>query len=998
MDDVTPTTPEARRLEARHDCRRIGAPRMRQVTLGGTGGWSAAVLGDAQESHLRLEVLGSLRVWRGDQPVNLGSVQQRVVLGVLALNANRPVSREKLIDAIWGTDAPAYAVNLVQKHMSGLRRALEPVRASRAPSRLLSWTDGGYLLSLPTDGLDLYLFDRGVSRARNARDTDDLGSAARSLHEALRLWRGPALDGLSSPFLNAERDRLTERRINALEERIDIDLAIGDEQDLVEELRSLVTRYPLRERLRGLLMRALYQAGRQGEALAAFREAREHLRAELGIEPTPELQALHKRVLSGDTTLQRTGSRMPEPEGAPAPAHPRPAQLPHSLPDFTGRESELDRLDGLTKSEETVMIAAITGTAGVGKTSLALHWAHESAQRFPDGQLYVNLRGFDPGGYPVPPGEVLRGFLDALGMPAQETPVTVEEQAARYRSILAGRRVLVVLDNARDTEQVSPLLPGTPGCVVVVTSRSRLSGLMVAGAVPVAMSLPSMEEATLLLSRRVGAERVAMEPEAAADIVAACARLPLALAIVAARITPYPHYRLSALAAELRQASGGLDALIGDNESRDARAVLSWSYHHLSEPAARLFRLLGLHPGPEITPPAAASLTGLPMRQARRMLTVLAGAHLLEEHTPGRFSFHDLLRAYAAEQAEEEESEPERHAAMARLLDHYLHTAHAADRLLYPYRDPIDVEEPDPAATVVDFTEPDAALSWFVTERPVLLSAIAWATGAGFPAHASRLTWTVTAFLNYQGKFHDWAAGLNAALLACRTLGDQPGEALAHQLLNVACRQQGLIVEAEAHANRALELFDRLGEAARQARLLLDLARLRERQGNDRQALDRASGALTLFRTVDDKAGEADALSWVGWYHSQLGMHAEALRYCHQALRLHQDLSGHPGEADTWNALGSAHYHLGHYDDAVTSHEQALVRWRELGDRYEMATTLVRLGDTLHAAGHADSARGQWHQAQLIFDDLGHPDGEQSRARLETRGADGAARERNVDV
>ncbi|WIM94995.1 BTAD domain-containing putative transcriptional regulator [Actinoplanes oblitus] len=955
--------------------------------------------------RVRLQVLGPLLGWRDDEQVSLGPLRQQVVLAVLALSANRPTGRAELIEAVWGESTPAYAVNLVQKYVSGLRRVLEPVRPGHHPSQVLSWTDAGYLLSLPHGALDLEEFDRGVARARAAVAEGDLKAASRSLHAALELWRGPALNGLSSPLLDAERNRLAERRISALEERIEIDLALGDRRDLAEEAGRLVAEHPLRERLRALLMRALYQQGRQGEALAAFRAARDHLRSELGVEPAAELQALHKRILNGDPDLLAPG---PWPPPAPAPVSPRPdqlplrpaqpaprpAQLPHGLPEFVGRRAELDRLDALAASGQSVMIAAITGTAGVGKTSLAVQWAHRISDRFPDGQLYVNLHGFEPSGSLARPGEVLRGFLDALGVGAQQIAGTVDELAARYRSLLAGRRLLLVLDNARNTEQVHPLLPGTPGCMVVVTSRSRLAGLVAAGAVPVTVDLPTAEEAAELLSRRIGPERVATEPQAAAAVVAACARLPLALALVASRAAPHPQYRLSALAAELRPARADvLDAFIGETESTDARAVLSWSYHQLSDPAARLFRLLGLHPGPDITAPAAASLAGVPARQARRMLAELSGAHMLEEHTPGRFAFHDLLRAYAAEQVEEEESATERQAATERLLDHYLHSAHAADRTLYPYRTPIIVGPPGPAATVLAFASPDEALAWFTAEQPVLLNAIAHATGAGFTAYTSLLTWTVTAFLNYQGQFHSWARCLRAALLASRQLGDRAGVAQAHQLLNIACRHLGLIAEADTHAGRALQLYDQLGDGSRQGRLLLDIARGLEHRGEYEQALRRATRALCQFHDAGDRMGKADALSWVGWYYSRLGDHDAAMRHCHDALRLHRE-GNWPGQADTWAILGNAHHHLGHYDEALNSYAQALARWGELGDRYEVAITLQRLGDTQEAAGRLDRARSRWQQARTILEELGHPDAALLQARLDAHGAVGAANER----
>jgi DNA-binding SARP family transcriptional activator/tetratricopeptide (TPR) repeat protein len=939
-------------------------------------------------SSVRLEILGPLQAWHGDLAVNLGPVQQRVVLGVLCLHANRSIGREQLIDAVWGETAPAYAVNLLQKSISGLRRALEPVRSARAKSSLLSWTDAGYLLSLPAGGLDLEVFDRELARGRAARAAGDLATASAALHAGLRLWRGPVLDGLSSPLLTVERERLDERRISALEDRIEVDLALGVEDDLVTELRTLVAQHPLRERLRGLLMRALYRAGRPAEALTAYREAHQYLLAELGVEPTAELQRLHLRILRNDPELTSgpaaarpvTASTVAASTVAPPPT---PAQVPHGLHDFTGREAELDRLNALVDNDHAVVIATVTGTAGVGKTALAVQFAHRVSHRFPDGQLYVNLRGFGPRGSAVDPSEALRGFLEALAVPAQHIPARLEELAALYRSRLAGRRMLVVLDNASDTQQVQPLLPGSAGCLVVVTSRRRLPGLVAAGAVPVPVDLLTADESRDLLRRRIGEDRVAATPAAVNDLVAACARLPLALAIVAARAAVYPEHSLTALAGELRQARGGLDAFVGEDPASDARAVLSWSYHLLSPEAARLFRLLGVHPGPNLAAPAAASLAGLPQSAVRRLLAELAGAQMLEERTPGRFAFHDLLRAYANEQFLEVETATERHAAIGRVLEHYLYTAHAADRRLYPYRVRVELGTPDPATTVLDFADQGGALTWFMTEHPVLLAAIDLAAEHGFAVHASKLTWAITAFLNYQGKWHDWAVCLRVALDACHRLGDRPGEALAHRLLNLAYLQQGLLDEGDAHAKLAEDLFGELGDASGQGRLHLDYSRVLERRNEYPEALERSRLALELYRSAGDRAGEADALNWVGWFLSRLGRHEEALTYCQQSLDLHRILGDWPTQADTWDALGYVHHHLGHYDDAIASYEQALALWRDLGDRYEVATTLVRLGDSLHAAGDLDSARRIWQQAGIILDELGHPQAAQVRNRLD---------------
>ena len=940
---------------------------------------------------MRLEVLGRLQAWRDDTLLSLGPVQQRVVLAVLAVHANRPVGREQLIDAVWGAAAPAYAVNLLQKHVSGLRRVLEPVRSARAPSQLLTWTDSGYLLSLPPGSVDLEVFDQEVAAARAARAVGDLPAAARALHAALRLWRGPAFDGLFSPFLDAERDRLAERRIGVLEERIEVDLAVGHDHELVAELRQLVAQHPLRERLRELLMLALYRSGRQAEALAAFREAQKYLAEELGVEPTAQLQQLHMRILATDPTLAgptaqpAAVSAAPEPEPRP----PTPAQLPRGMPDFTGREAELARLHSLVAGNDgdfdrAVVITAIAGTAGVGKTSLAVHWAHQISHLFPDGQLYVNLRGFDPQGAAMEPGEAIRGFLDAFGVPSHRASASLEAQAALYRSLLAGRRVLVVLDNARDAEQVIPLLPGAPGCLVVVTSRSRLFGLVATGAFPVAVDLLSADEARELLARRLGSDRVAAEPEAVDDIIAACAGLPLALSIVAARAAVHPRFPLAALAEELRTARGGLDAFVGESAATDARTVLSWSYQTLSAEAARLFRLLGLHPGPSVTTLAAASLAGVPPPRVRPLLGELVGAHLLDERTPGRFTFHDLLRAYAREQAEAVDSDASRRAAIGRMLDHYLHATNVADRLLYPYRDQLALPPPGPGVTVPELTGLDQALAWFTVEQPVLLAATDLALGTGFETHAAQLAWVLTAFLNSKGHWRDWAASQRAALEAARRLADPAGQATAHRVLGVAYMQLGRYDDAYVHNRQALDLFATLDDNAKQARAHLSLGWVLAHQGRAAEALVHAEQALELSRKMGDRLGEADALSFAGRYHARLGHHQQALDYCERSLELNRAFQDQSHLVNSWYSLGYAHHQTGHHTEAISCYERALALWRELGDRDGHSRTLVDLGDAHDDMGNLDAAQAAWQQALDTLEALGHPDAERVRAKLRT--------------
>jgi DNA-binding SARP family transcriptional activator/tetratricopeptide (TPR) repeat protein len=940
---------------------------------------------------LRFGVLGPLRVWRCETVVDLGPVQQRVVLAVLALQAGRPVGRQQIINAVWGETPPRNAANLVQRHVSGLRRVLEPDRPGRSPSSLLAWTEAGYLLSLPTGALDLDEFEREVARARAERAAGRLREAAAALHSALGLWRGQVCDGLSSPFLDAQADRLAESRVNVLEEHIELDLATGNHADLIAELRDLVAEHPVRERLRGLLMLALYQADRQADALTAFRDARRHLQDELGVEPSAPLQKLHQQILAADPAL-----------AAAAPAEvtgnasatislrrPVPAQLPHRIADFTGRDAELDRLDALVgqgsdDTKHAVVITVITGTAGVGKSALAVFWAHKVRDQFPDGQLYVNLRGFGPAESAMEPAEAIHGFLDAFAVSSDRIPLDLDERAALYRSTLAGLRVLVVLDNARDVDQVRPLLPGSAGCVVLVTSRNQLMSLVAAdGADPIALDLLPAVEAWRLLSRRLGPDRVAAEPASVDEIIKACAGLPLALAVAAARAAANPRLPLSAQADALRKTHNRLDALDGGDQYTDVRAVFSWSYQALGAPAARLFRLLSLHAGPDIATSSAGSLAGVPPAQARRELADLVRAHLLAEWAPGRFVLHDLLRAYASELSATIDTAAERRLAVCRVLDYYLHTAYSAELLLRPRRD-----DPITLAPLQQLVLPQAlddyrsALAWFATERQVLLAALRQAVSYGFDVHAWQLAWTVTSYFDRHGHWYDAAASHRAALEAAQRLGDLHAEAIIHCCLACAyCRLDGHGA-ANKHLQRALELYETLGDYAGKAHAHRTLTWVLDQQGRYREGLEHAEQAVELFRIAGRLTGQARSLNAVGWFHLQLGDPEQGLRECQHALDMQGEIGDRFGQADTLDSIALAYTFLGRYDEAIADYKQALQMYQEFGDRYYEAGTLDSLGDTYLAADDLESAAKAWRDAVAILDELDLPEAAELRTKL----------------
>jgi tetratricopeptide (TPR) repeat protein len=580
------------------------------------------------------------------------------------------------------------------------------------------------------------------------------------------------------------------------------------------------------------------------------------------------------------------------------------------------------------------------------------------------------------------PADTVRGFLDALGVPAEKIPIELDARAALYRTQLADKRMLVLLDNARDTGQVEPLLPGAPGCLVLVTSRNRLTSLTsAAGAHPLPLDLLTLDEARDLLARRLGPRRVAVEPDSVEAIIAACTRLPLALAIVAARAASHPRFPLAALAAELREARTRLDALTGDDPATDMRAVFSWSYQQLTDDAARLFRLLGLHPGPDISTPAAASLAGVDPATVRPLLAELTRAHLVNEQQPGRYSFHDLLRAYAADLARTTDGDDQQ-AAVQRMLDHYLHTAVTADQLLNPTRNLITLTPPRAGVTPEHHLDYEQAMTWFSVEHRVLLAAVNLAAGAGVDGHTWQLAWALADFLDRCGHWQDLAATQRAGLAAARRLADLTAQARVHIPLALAYTRLGRDDDAQTELQQALDLYNEVGDQVGQGYAHLNISRMLERRGRLATVLDHDLRALDLFRAAGQGPGEAHALNMVGWHLALLGDHERAVPYCEEALALLQALGDRAGQAYTLDSLGYVHHHLGHHTQAIVCYQHALDLLRDLGERYQEADTLTHLGDTHVTTGSASAARDAYHQALTILEDLDHPDADQVRTKL----------------
>ncbi|MGH3250480.1 MAG: BTAD domain-containing putative transcriptional regulator, partial [Trebonia sp.] len=919
-------------------------------------------------------------------PVSSG--RQRTVLAMLLLRANRVVAVNDLAEALWGSALPPSARVTVQNYVKRLRDVLGDVGCrivTQAP---------GYLIRVAADELDASLFEVNLDSARAAAAAGSWEAAAAKARAALLVWRGDPLADVPSEYLALrEIPRLADLRLQAAEIGIEAALRLGRPAAVIGELRRLVASDPLRERLSALLMAALYEDGRQAEALAVYQQTRTALVAELGVEPGHELRDLQQRILAGGQALAPL-AMLAAPGTADVPVPHAPRQLPAAVGCFTGRAAELAALTGLVDRRSgaaaaTVVISAIGGMAGVGKTALAVQWAHAAAGRFPDGQLYVNLRGFDPSGTPVTAPEAIRGFLDALGVAPESIPASPEAQAGRYRSLLAGRRMLIVLDNARDEQQVRLLLPASAGILVLVTSRSQLTGLAAAdGARLLSLDVLPHGEATELLAARIGPARAAAEPRAVSEIASLSACLPLAVAIAAARAVTRPSLALAALADELRDASGRLDALDAGDPVASVRAVFSWSVRQLSREAARMFWLLGIHPGPDIGAPAAASLAGCGPAQARRDLGELARAHLITERVGGRYGLHDLLRAYAAEQGHEADTDLERDAAIGRVLDHYLQTAACSALLLNPSHEPVVLATPSPDAAPEQPADHQQALAWFEEEHQVLLAAVTLAAQSGFRVHAWQLSWALVPFLQTRGHWQEWAATQRIALSAATRRADVAGQAVCSRLLAAAYSDLGDYGESARLFTASLTMYQQLGNRLGEAKVQHNLAVLAEGQGRYADVLGHTEKALRLYQALGDKASEAAALNNVGWTHGLLGDYEQARAYCRQAMALCTEVGHHLLEGYVWDSLGYAEHHLGNLGEAAACYQRALSLHRETGDRFTEAESLTHLGEACQAAGELAQARTAWREALAIFDDLRNHDAA-AKIRLTLANTDG---------
>jgi DNA-binding SARP family transcriptional activator/tetratricopeptide (TPR) repeat protein len=931
-------------------------------------------------------ILGPVEVESDDGGVHtLTRRQERGVLAVLLLNPGRAVPVDRFIGLLWDDHPPGNPRQALHSHISRIRRLLDQAGAADHDITLTSHRHG-YQLTLDPELVDAHRFRRLVNAATQ---TVDLSERDRLLSEALALWRGPALNHpTSDPLRQRLCADLDELHLQAHELAIATGIDLGRHQQLLPDLARLAAEHPTRQRLTELHMHALHRAGRTADALDIYQATRLRLADTLGIDPDPALRHLHTAILRD----QPTPVAGPPTHTAPQAARVVPAQLPADPAGFTGRGHHLRRLDALLPDPTTgaadtaVVITAIDGTAGIGKTTLAVHWAHHIRDRFPDGQLYVNLRGFDTGGQATDPATAVRGFLDALGIPPQRIPTDPDAQTALYRSLLTDKRMLIVLDNARNSTQIRPLLPGAPGCLVIITSRNQLTSLIAETAAhPVTLGLLTPDEARDLLAHRLGTHRINTEPAAVEEIITRCARLPLALTLVAAHAALHPHTDLHVLAEQLRDTQQRWQTLTGDDT--DIRSVFSWSYQSLTPDAARLFRLLGLHPGPDVAEPAAASLTALSTDEARPLLAELTQANLIAQHRPGRYTLHDLLRAYATQLAHTTDAESDRRDAIHRMLDHYLHTGWTASALLNPQRTEFIPEPPYEGSRPEPLADYNGAMAWYTAEHRVLLASLEHATRTGFDGHVWELAWVLAGFLERRGHWEDWTHSQHMALAAAKRSNDRLRQAHAHRSLGRAYSRLGRSDDAYIQYSQASQLYRDVDDLRGQARTHTNLALLLEQSQRYLEALQHACQALDLEQELHDGVGYANALNTVGWCHALVGEYEQTVAYCRQAIARHQDINDRDGEAATWDTLGYAHHHLGDHRQAVACYRRAIDLFRELGDHYDEAVSLMHLGDVNDAMGDSGTAEVNWRQAVQILDELGHPTADQVRAKLNRGGA-----------
>jgi DNA-binding SARP family transcriptional activator/tetratricopeptide (TPR) repeat protein len=966
-------------------------------------------------AKLEVQLFGEVRASRGDKAVQLGPPQQRAVFALLALSHGRLVSRDALVSALWGEDPPRHAANVIQTYVMQLRRSLEPDRVSRAPSEVLARSGDGYLLQVAVEDVDVLRFRRLVGDAREAHRSGHDDACCVAAQEALGLWQAaPAAD---LPVLAGHPlvTLLTDERWAAVVWFAEAALRRDTPGDALAIVEEGVAVRPLDEPLHGWLIRLYDALGRRVDALNCYELLRRRLVEELGVDPTPQLRELHQAVLRDEdprpapVTLSRT------PAAPPRSSYQVPRQLPAAPQSFTGRVMELADLNKLHDAS-TVAIAAIDGMAGVGKTALALHAAHQMVDRYPDGQLFIDLHGYTDGVAPVEPGEALDRMLRALGVAGDRIPVDVDERAGLYRSRLANRRMVIVLDNAASESQVMPLLPGAFGCVVLITSRRRLVGLDHTHALSLD-TMPQPDAIALLRHTADESQLAGQPPEILVELVELCGRLPLAIWIAAARLRSHPTWDLSHLTERLKDQQHRLIELAAGQ--RSVTAALDLSYHDLTSDLQCTYRLLGLHPGPDVDAYATAALVDASLLGADRMLEQLLDARLLQESVPGRYRFHDLTRAHAAQMATRDETERSRRTALDRLLDYYRDSTVAAVDVSYPFEREHRPQIPFASTHSPTLSDPISAAAWLDSELPNLLATAKYATEHDSPAHLLQLSTILHWHLRTHGRLHDAVTLHQQALTTARIINNQTGEiealiGLGHvhrrrgqyaqavdayerglRLAGTAGRQvaglvalvglgvihlrQGRYGPAAEHFQQGLQLASATGYRAAEMDALVGLGYVHALQGRFERATDHYQGALQLARAIGHRSGELDALVGLGVMYRRQSRYEQATDNFQQALQLACAIGHRSGEQAALTGLGQIHRAQGRYDQATGYYRRLLDLARESGDRNWQFEAWQGLGRIQHSNDDPDAALSHHRRALALASELGQPD-DQARA------------------
>lgn len=907
---------------------------------------------------MEFRILGSVELRVDGQPCQLGPAKERQILAILLLAPGQPVSIDALIDRVWGDKPPSNARGNIHSYTSRLRGRLTRHLGESVP-RLIR-RSGSYVLEVDPETVDLHCFFRLNAQARAIAASGNSADALRLLRDSEKLWRGEPLSGLSGEWVTKMRTSLENEHRAAIGTRIAMELDTGRHAEVVGELHTLAHQYPYDESFVEYLMLALYRCGRQGEALEAYHRASHRLVEDLGTEPGPSLRQIYERILRGDPALATPPARSQVPPG------PMADNLPRDIPEFTGRQAELSRLyDELERSPSTVTIAALDGMAGAGKTALAVHLAHVLADRYPDGRWFLHLRAHDPHQPPVDPVEGLEVLLRLLGEDPKSIPDSLEPRAALWRARIAGRRMLIVLDDAAGAEQVRPFLPGGPGCLVLITSRRRLAGLE--GARPLSLDALIPSDAALLFRRIVGRER-RLDASEVNRLVALCGHLPLAVTIMANKLRHRPARGVSELVTKLSQAKDRLAEMYAGES--DLRTAFDLSYRELSPDTRQAFRRLGLHIGDDLTAGAAAALIGYDLTRTERILEELIDRHLVEEPESGRIRFHDLLRAYARERAIKEEQAEEIRRAVHRLLDFYLHTADRADRLLHPYRRRAVVDVTHvPASPSVE--NPAHASKWLRAERANLLMCAHYAADYGFVTHAVQLSQAIATHLERSAHWREAVRVHEAALRACQVMDDRAGGARVELELSLVHSRLNHYEAAFELAGRGLSTLRALDDLHGQAHALDHLSRVSWMSGHLREALNYAEQALRQFRAIEDQYGEGMALVHLGVALWHLGAVEEAMAVFETSLEVVDGTGDLDTKAMTLNNLGEMYFHSGEYQRALGLFQEAHAILRETGWQQYEAVAVNNIANCYQRTGRHDEALHFYRESLTIHRESG---------------------------